>query len=108
MISTNCVDITERPEIRTISSDDRSRLLAEYKRQRREMGPRRFAKAIATSKVCEIVERIDAALAPQRMPYWDVRWDLRLPRPGDSVIFSEDFFPKARRRRAKEKFSREP
>ncbi|KIH52815.1 hypothetical protein ANCDUO_17075 [Ancylostoma duodenale] len=41
------------------------------------------------------------------MPYWDVRWDLRLPRPGDSVIFSENFFTKMRRRRAKQNFPKE-
>ncbi|ETN68449.1 hypothetical protein NECAME_15817 [Necator americanus] len=35
---------------------------------------------------------IDNALAPKRMPYWDVRWDLRLPWPADSVVFGANFF----------------
>ncbi|RCN30283.1 hypothetical protein ANCCAN_23945 [Ancylostoma caninum] len=102
-----CVNMTSRAEIRTISAVDRTRLLTEYKRQRRALGPLQFTKAIATAQLCEIVERIDKALAPQRMPNWDVRWDLRLPRPGDSVIFSENFFAKMRRRRAKQNFPRD-
>ncbi|KHJ90460.1 hypothetical protein OESDEN_09699 [Oesophagostomum dentatum] len=107
IIAPACVDLTAREEIRTVSAVDRTRLLAEYKRERRTLGPRRFATAIASKELCEIVKRIDKALAPQRMPYWDSRWDLRLPRPSDSVIFSENFFPKTRRRRAKEKLPRE-
>ncbi|EYC32941.1 hypothetical protein Y032_0002g520 [Ancylostoma ceylanicum] len=102
-----CVDMTSRPEVRTISAVDRTRLLTEYKRQRRALGPLQFTKALATAQLCDIVKRIDEALAPQRMPYWDVRWDLRLPRPGDSVIFSENFFTKMRRRRAKLNFPNE-
>ncbi|KAL6725817.1 hypothetical protein Aduo_007845 [Ancylostoma duodenale] len=102
-----CVVMTSRAEIRTISAVDRARLLTEYKRQRRALGPLQFTKALATAQLCDIVKRIDKALAPQRMPYWDVRWDLRLPRPGDSVIFSENFFTKMRRRRAKQNFPKE-
>ncbi|VDN31231.1 unnamed protein product, partial [Cylicostephanus goldi] len=70
------------------------------------MGPRRFTKAIASSKLCAMIRRMDESLA-QPVPYWDARWDLRLPRPADSAIFSEDFFPKSRKRRTSEKFARE-
>ncbi|CAJ0596606.1 unnamed protein product [Cylicocyclus nassatus] len=106
MISAICVDMASRSEIRTISAVERAQLLAEFKHQRREMGPRRFTRAVASSKLCSIIRRMDEALT-QPMPYWDARWDLRLPRPADSAIFSEDFFPKSRKRRTREKFARE-
>ncbi|XGW14417.1 hypothetical protein V3C99_000600 [Haemonchus contortus] len=99
IVTSPCVDLSSRQEIRTVSADDRARLLAEYKHQRRVMGSRRFTLAIASSQLCDIVNRIDRALSPKRMPYWNARWDLRLSRPADSVIFSDDFFSNTRVRR---------
>ncbi|VDM54832.1 unnamed protein product [Angiostrongylus costaricensis] len=97
------------PEIRTIGADDRARLLVECKRQRRAMRPERFIDAIFNNELRDIV---NGALSPSRMPYWDASWDLRLPQPADSVLFSKNFFMNAiprrrRRRRVGEKKMRE-
>ncbi|KAK6042769.1 hypothetical protein COOONC_19726 [Cooperia oncophora] len=100
--------MSSRQEVRTISPDDRVRLLDEFKRLRRVMGPRRFTIAMASSQLCDIVRRLDRALTPKSMPYWNARWDLRLPTPADSVLFSENFFSNTRvRREAKKKKSKD-